>query len=320
MLNIIQNLENHNANLIDIAAYNEFLNKVIDREEPLTDDEIKIIMTEAFIAFSRVPEVRQKYAQIKNDRNKLAKLFDDAPYDIKSQILDMYCLCRMSYNWLRYKQIYKFDPDTLKLLSENKQKITNEVLENLNLPYDHFAIENEFKLSDGNIDSVLVRKDGGEYTFYLFYKEDKKLFRHAILQFSTKKLDFEEFIKDADKDFVYMYTTLFNMLMYLAQPKVEILKKKSEIKQRKNPKHFYSLSYEENEVGYSLGAAIRNYKYVYEHSESHNIGSSKRPHMRCGHFHHYWTGEGRKKLIVKFVEPTFVKGSSAKTPTLRKVK
>ena len=95
-------------------------------------------------------------------------------------------------------------------------------------------------------------------------------------------------------------------------------------KQIKKLKHFYNIDYEENEVGYRLGSAIRNYKYIYKKGESLSNPSDKprrkvRPHTRCGHYQHYWVGKGRTDLIVKYIEPTFVLGGN-KIATLHKVK
>ena len=35
-------------------------------------------------------------------------------------------------------------------------------------------------------------------------------------------------------------------------------------------------------------------------------GRSVRPHVRRAHWHHYWVGEGRTRLEVRWIEPTFV--------------
>lgn len=39
---------------------------------------------------------------------------------------------------------------------------------------------------------------------------------------------------------------------------------------------------------------------------SHNV----RPHVRRAHWHHYWVGEGRTKLEVRWIEPTLVLANS----------
>ena len=33
---------------------------------------------------------------------------------------------------------------------------------------------------------------------------------------------------------------------------------------------------------------------------------SPSPHFRCAHWQRFWTGEGRKKCVVRWIEPTFV--------------
>lgn len=56
-------------------------------------------------------------------------------------------------------------------------------------------------------------------------------------------------------------------------------------------------------VGSRFGAAIRKGK-----NSSRASGGSVRPHVRRGHFHHYWTGpmDGERVLVLKWVAPTFV--------------
>ena len=35
-------------------------------------------------------------------------------------------------------------------------------------------------------------------------------------------------------------------------------------------------------------------------------GRTVRPHIRRAHWHHYWTGPGRKSLEVRWIQPTLV--------------
>lgn len=325
MLKIIQNLENHNNNLIDISGYMKFVGERLI-PETATEEEFQKVICEAFVRFSKVKNVQKHYKNLLLNNADFLRLYKEAPSEIKSQILNMYCLCRMTNDWLEYKQIYKFDKDTLELLSETEQDISNELLEKLNIPYGCFVIENDFKVSDGIIDSVIIKRtkqeNAIEYAFYLFYAEQKNLYKHLFLKFDTSQGELKDFLKNhiSDESVKKFYITIFNLIMYLSQPKVEILRKKSEIKERKHIKHFYSLSVNENEVGYSLGNAIRNYKIIYEKKErGEKTGRTVRPHMRRGHFQHYWIGEGRKEVIVKYINPTFIKGGNNKA-TVHKVK
>lgn len=63
-------------------------------------------------------------------------------------------------------------------------------------------------------------------------------------------------------------------------------------------------------VGFRIGAAIRKIKAQPSPSAETEpgTGSKKSPHSRRGHWHHFWTGprDGERKLILKWVDPTFI--------------
>ena len=70
-------------------------------------------------------------------------------------------------------------------------------------------------------------------------------------------------------------------------------------------------------VGYRIGATLRQQKKVYESSAaSSNTASHRRSpiaHIRRGHFQGFWTGprsSKNRKLIVKWIAPTYVGGQS----------
>jgi hypothetical protein len=66
----------------------------------------------------------------------------------------------------------------------------------------------------------------------------------------------------------------------------------------------------------------RKEKVVREHEASDEPGYHVQPHIRAGHWHTYWTGEGRTVPVQKFVKETFVNCDDAtKLPTVgRKIK
>ena len=92
---------------------------------------------------------------------------------------------------------------------------------------------------------------------------------------------------------------------------------RSLVKPPKPPKQF--------DVGVRLGNAMRRYKYERTADEQHksNAGSNSthRPHSRRGHWHHYWTGKRsepeNRKLVLQWVEPTFVGGKSTDATLFR---
>lgn len=62
-------------------------------------------------------------------------------------------------------------------------------------------------------------------------------------------------------------------------------------------------------VGVRIGAAFRKAKRKpAESGTGTGTGSKKRPHMRRGHWHHYWTGPmgGERNLILRWTAPTMI--------------
>ena len=99
---------------------------------------------------------------------------------------------------------------------------------------------------------------------------------------------------------------IVSLLLYLCASNKEVRyieKKNGYEKNKEKYRKRVGIKYEE--VGYILGNTIKQYKTKYitnDYAKSKEPGSSKRPHLRAGHFHHYWTGVGRTNLTVKFVD------------------
>jgi hypothetical protein len=60
-------------------------------------------------------------------------------------------------------------------------------------------------------------------------------------------------------------------------------------------------------VGERIGTTIRKYRNESNQEitkrDSNGSHSSKRPHIRKAHWHHFWSGKGRKELILKWLPP-----------------
>lgn len=67
-------------------------------------------------------------------------------------------------------------------------------------------------------------------------------------------------------------------------------------------------------VGYRIGATLRQQRRVYDSSKRVNTGSQRRSpiaHIRRGHFQGFWTGprdSKKRKLVIKWVAPIYVHG------------
>ena len=64
------------------------------------------------------------------------------------------------------------------------------------------------------------------------------------------------------------------------------------------------------DTGYYIGNSLRKERsYRSDAGKNPYQGGSKRPHMRRGHWHHFWKGkEGNKELVLHWVLPIFVNG------------
>lgn len=60
-------------------------------------------------------------------------------------------------------------------------------------------------------------------------------------------------------------------------------------------------------VGVRIGAAFRRSRAGSYHGTSAGTGNAKRPHMRRGHWHHYWRGQkDARELTLKWTAPTMI--------------
>ena len=61
-------------------------------------------------------------------------------------------------------------------------------------------------------------------------------------------------------------------------------------------------------VGVRVGAALRKVRKAAPSGKSSGTGSTKRSHIRRGHWHHYWAGQkqGAKTLLLKWTAPTVI--------------
>lgn len=243
-------------------------------------------------------------------------------------------------SWRASKEIFVLDPDVEKILSEQDDtKVDPEIL--LKLPYDSFYIKTNFLDIEEGIDGFLVSLDydktGNEIRFTYLCKDLSYFELPLILNYETiqQTLDvlFEDFDNDEWVDDKWNHK-LWNILNSSLQFVLYILSVNAEIKENETQKKVYKPSNGSTkvakdkysqirkwDVGYRIGATIRANRAIIEqereyrtHPGSH---SSKRPHMRRGHWHNYWTGprKGERKLVLKWVPPMFI-GAKENAPVV----
>ena len=109
---------------------------------------------------------------------------------------------------------------------------------------------------------------------------------------------------------------LLNLALYLASEEPDLSQRPRPLPKlearRKDfiPRVYPEASPQRIEVGWRLGAALREARQAQRTTSG--VGRSPQPHIRRGHWHLYWTGEGSRKdpsraePRVRWLEPTLV--------------
>lgn len=66
-------------------------------------------------------------------------------------------------------------------------------------------------------------------------------------------------------------------------------------------------------VGVRVGQTIKTNRRRYERTGTgtpHSTHARPRPHLRSGHWSHYWTGKGRTENVLRWIEPVYINAGS----------
>ena len=106
---------------------------------------------------------------------------------------------------------------------------------------------------------------------------------------------------------------LINAVLYLCASNAEVEESEITKKTYRPPKTIKNKFSEIRawHVGVRYGETIRMTRKKADRDVTDRVthpgaGTSKRPHMRRGHWHHYRTGKGRTNLILKWIPPILV--------------
>ena len=234
-------------------------------------------------------------------------------------------------------QVYEFDKDfTESILSENWAELLPDVIDYA--PHHAFYMKLPFnKTNEGCVVSVIdeyevVNKakyepgfDRAEKGIYPIFGADMSTYvgtGEKVLLVSGFAIpnDFNLMFDDTPLG-AYPRELLLNGLAYLCSVNSDIVAVYSPQKERRrnNAKKRSQATW--HEVGYRIGADLRNYNRVkYERGEK--TGRTVRPHMRRAHWHRFWVGprDGERRLVLRWVAPTMVNvNKDFETATLHKV-
>lgn len=251
--------------------------------------------------------------------------------------------------WRLNKEVYVIDEDLKKLLFEQEADldVPDEIL--LHLPYPSFYVETpntyfyndkihgffvalEYDVNNGEkeLKPVFVTEDGDVFSFSIhigaksIHESFDLLNKEAIENTRTpleKELVFRSMqYSEENKKFLKQ---ILQVILYILAQNAEITPSSEQAmytRRGKTIKDKYS-EIRKWDVGVRVGAAIRQQKAKEqsrqkEYKESEH--QSPRPHMRRGHWHHFWTGPKTKpeerKLILKWLSPMTVAANPDDTP------
>lgn len=81
----------------------------------------------------------------------------------------------------------------------------------------------------------------------------------------------------------------------------------------RNAKQAKKLPVQSWSVGVRVGQTIKTNRQRYERTGTgtqHGTHARPRPHLRSGHWSHYWTGKGRTEKVLRWIEPVYINADS----------
>lgn len=246
------------------------------------------------------------------------------------------------YSWRKYKEVYSFDSDLANMLmSSASDEFAVPISTMLNAPYPAFYVqidgENDLGIKGffcnfdyimwGDIDTDKLVK---QFSFnFLGIYENMNLACPLIIcdgitikesidylrKMFMEDKDFDPKILDMAIDFI---PKALQLVLYICAANADICENPQQKQITRKPttgtKPKDTLrEVRKWDVGYRIGSIIRKSSEedsVHEQRVSTNHKSSlKRPHVRKGHFHHYWIRsktDNSRTLVLKWVAPMFI--------------
>ena len=228
--------------------------------------------------------------------------------------------------WNLYKTVYSFLPGFLDALSDTED--TQFHLESLrSLPVPCFFISDPGRDRIGMF--VYIELTDTEAFFHVtdvhnvvgeninmamdsLWIQDKQSIHEALTDWMSKineGKDFTPYYERAYKNLTLAIQTAYYLSASNAV-KAEVKTPKGKRPKRKNGT---PLNLRKWDVGYRIGSVYPG-EQAGETTDDRagmaagETGASPRPHLRRAHWHHYWAGEGRSKLILKWLAPIWVNG------------
>ena len=259
--------------------------------------------------------------------------------------------------WRISKEVYLIDPDLAQLLYEQDDlAIPSDIL--LQLPYQAFYIqvpglslggdqyhgvfvhlEHDINSGDRELRLLYIKPDGATMGFpiHIDSADISESLRRTLYESEQNNPDlYDAFCHVSDDPFAGDLHSLLlrtlQIILYICAENAEIAPNSEQafITRRTSTIKDRYAEIRKWDVGFRIGAAIRKYNRLESPEESDDQDrpagkhASPRPHMRRGHWHHYWVGSRSdpesRKLILKWTPPTIVGTQQENAPIVYHIK
>lgn len=255
--------------------------------------------------------------------------------------------------WRIHKQIYRFTPEMQDMLMKqnggNDMVVPVQALDNI--PYqciyiklnsdngtDGFFVHFESDVNTGGLElRLLLVSDNNICQPLILHLNENETIKNCVEKMLDESkrngMNFEEAVKTLGigqegyiQEYASMVEPYLQLVLYICAENKEVSEnpEQKQITRIPRKKEYIRDKYREVQMwdcGINITETIRMFGRTMPHTATLNKvaqqgigGTSKRPHSRRGHWHHYWTGQigtQDRKLVLKWVAPTFIHGGTA---------
>lgn len=255
----------------------------------------------------------------------------------KSEISTQTVMCLVTDYWRKNKTIYDFSPSFLTELEKTEDApVYTSILKKL--PFTDYIMTIPSSTQKYNAMFIHIEFDGTDTLFLvcpfeaiknpehssycqcsIWCKDGKNVIETFKETYGEKTANYERFLKLAIAASYYLASknAEINKIQIPKDKRPTIITNRTKRPKRVNINSFA--------VGYKTGKRFET-QVAYSNSQTNSTKAeyaisckNKRPHVRRAHWHHYWTGEGRKNLEVRWIEPVFVLGTEASSAVSHRV-
>lgn len=233
----------------------------------------------------------------------------------------------MSNHWRQTKLIYEFDKTLVEELNaQTDLAVASEMLKRLPFECAYIMTPNLFSYNDEPVDGFmcLKRHDVLQILFVARNKKDGTT-NEGLLDIHLDAKTLEESDKLSQESSIrrglisgHTPSTrtgngIIQLLLYLCAANADIKERRSTTATKKAPKASDKCPVRRWDVGVRVGATIKhNRSYAAKtqrKGSEHKQHARPRPHLRRGHWSHFWTGKrdsADRERILKWIEPVYI--------------